>query len=191
MVLAQPFFWMWLYSTKRVKMIEGAKSVITFIGLYLIQYVFINQTTIGYYTPNILIQYIILTLTMIWLYGTRFTAQQAISLAFLTVYLNSIYWEFPYHMAELIQLSFYPQQLNQLLRLTPAIFFVTKFTFTRQSLKPIGYGYGVAVVSMLLVGSRIMPWTMTIPVHAVTRLVCVWFLAKTIMEATPSQAETE
>lgn len=185
LVLVQPFFWMWLFNTESFRIPDRFLTEFMILGFITVNVVLYTGFNVGYYTNNIIIQYILMVLAATWIYETRKPLQQAIALAFLTVYLNSLYWELPYHLAEILQGTFYTEQLYQLLRLIPAIFLIREYRFNDQSLQTLGLGYFVALVSVGI--NMAFPLMVCTPLFALTRPTCLWFLTKTIIEAEPKK----
>ena len=185
-VLAQPFLWMWLYRTDLIHVREGFIYLYTIIGVCTARLIQLSSFSVEYYTTPILLQYIYMTIMATWIFNIRYNVQQSISLAFLTVYLNSFYWEMPLHLAELIQTGPQIHMLSQLLRLTPLIFFLREYSFTHQSIRTLVYGYTVSLLIIFtkIFSNRILDYTAGHSVlTTVNRFVCAVALTKAVMEA--------
>lgn len=129
-ILGQPFLWMKLYDAD-VRVVEWAKYVFYVFAVGSIRLVWLINAEVGYYATHLINQYIVLTLVAVYLYSQRYGFKQALCLGFLTVFLNSYYWEIVLHVVEYLTVGYYhPAQFVQLWRLAPAIWFYKHFKFT-------------------------------------------------------------
>ena len=186
-VLAQPFLWMWLYDSPVLTIRESFKDKFATIGLCAAALIYKTGFSVAYYTTSILIQYIIMTLLATYIYNLRYDIKQAICLAFLTVYLNSFYWESPLHLAEIIEYhGLRSHMLPQFLRLTPVLFFASHYTFNAGSVKLLASGYFFSYIVLLLkkFSYRVLHYV-AYHNHAtmMVRFVCMVVLVTAIMEA--------
>lgn len=178
-ILGQAYLWMKLYDAD-IRVVEWAKYLFYIFAVGSIGLVWVIQAEIGFYNPWLIIQYIALVILSTYLYNQQNTIKNAVCLAFLTVFLNSYYWELPLHLAEYIQIGFYhPAQLKQLWRLFPLFFFIPKGMITKQSLKPLTGG---ALFSIGLMAYRSQRYRQPLQDfhHPVNRLVCLLVLVYAI-----------
>ena len=140
--------------------------------------------TVGFYTSTILIENILMVCLSTYLYNQRWTIKEAVCLGFLTVFLNSFYWEIVLHGAELLQYGFHVGQLVQYWRLVPLVFFLNKFSFNEENRTQIVYG--LIMISLFM----FIRWTFfrglsSVPIYTLTRFCALIILTKTVTEATP------
>jgi len=184
-VLLQPLFWMWLYDTK-IKFPENLKFIFYLAGLFAFAGVFYTGFEIGFYKSHLLLQYISMTLITFQIYNIRYNTQQALSLAFLTVFLNSFYWETPLHVAAWLSGESISNILLQVWRLFPLAFFIKRYELKRSQRVPIELGLIYSFTTMIL-ALYIIP-RYRIPLYALNRVICLFILTKTITEAEPKNA---
>jgi len=130
-----------------------------------------------------LIQYALLTMGATFLYNQRNPIKEAVSLAFLTVFLNSFYWEVPLHLAEFFH-GVHVGMLVQLWRLFPAVWFMKNYVFDEGSRWTLAQGLLFSLVLNGVAYLRLTPRLMT---HAIIRWGCLLFLVKAITEAKPKE----
>ena len=187
MVLGQPLAWMWVHgSTIRVP--DEIKYYFYLIGLQFILLIAATRVEVGFYTPNLLIQYALLTMIATFLYNQRSPIKEAVSLAFLTVFLNSFYWEIPLHLAELFSGAPHVGMLVQIWRLVPAVWFLGNYTFDDRSRWTLAKGLLFSLTLNVVAYLHIVPKLIT---HAIIRGGCLLFLVKTIVEAKPKISRHE
>ena len=182
-VIVQPVFWAYLYEWDR-GFNEEYKWGFYALSLAAISGIIITGFNVGFYDSILLIQYILLTCLSTYLYNQRWPIKESICLAFLTVFLNSFYWEIVLHGAELLQHGFYLGMLVQFWRLVPLVFFFNKFKFNKDSLNQIVYG--IILISVFM----FTRWTVfrglpSMPIFTLTRFCAMIILTKTVIEATP------
>jgi len=177
-VLLQPFAWMWLHGSSlqapkyyRYYFYLAAASAILLLGA--------TGFSVGYYRTHILVQYVLLTAASVCLYSQRFSFKDALCLGFLTVYMNSYYWELPLHIAEYLTLKFHAGMLVQLARLIPLPYLLSRYRPTSYALVKVGLGLSGAAVALhfrvsILMGNML---------YALARTFCLWCLTKTIIES--------
>lgn len=180
-VLGQPLVWMWLYDSK-IRVVDALKYNFYFVGLQVILIIAATGFEVGFYTSNLLIQYILLTMGATFLYNQRNPIKEAVSLAFLTVFLNSFYWEVPLHLAELFSGAPHIGMLVQFWRLAPAVWLMKKYVFDEGSRWTLAKGLLFSLILNALAYLQIGPRPI---IHAVIRGGCLLFLVKTITEAEP------
>lgn len=171
LILGQPLIWMRLYDAD-IHVSEGFKSLFYICGVASLGVVGVVKASIGFYATTLVMQYIALTMLATYLYSQRYEVKQAVCLAFLTVFLNSYYWELPLHLTEYFMGSFYVAQLVQLWRLTPLLFFIPRGMIARDSLKPLLAGAVFSFVLMVYRSQRYRQPFQAIT-HPVNRLVCL------------------
>ena len=179
LILGQPFLWMRLYDTD-LHVPEWFKHLFYIGGAVALEAVWVFKASIGFYTTHLIMQYIALTMIATYLYNQRYTIKQAVCLGFLTVFLNSFYWELPLHIVEFVLIGFYPAQLVQLWRLTPLIWFYKRDMLTMKIGKTLVYGFLFSLAA-LFSRTRIsrLPWNPYL--HPLNRLVCLLVLVYVII----------
>ena len=183
MVLGQPFAWMWMHGNK-VRVPDEIKYYFYLAGIQFILLVAATGAEIGFYTTNLLIQYVILTMGATFLYNQLSPIKEAVSLAFLTVFLNSFYWELPLHLAEIFSGAPYVGMLVQFWRLVPAVWFTKNYVFDEGSRRTLAKGLLFSLILNVIAYLQIGPRPI---IHAVIRGGCLLFLVKTIVEAKPKK----
>lgn len=181
LILGQPFAWMWMYDNK-IRVPHEMKYLFYLVGFEFMFLVTVTGFGIGFYTTSLLIQYILFTMGATFLYNQRNPIKEAVSLAFLTVFLNSFYWEVPLHIAELFSGPPHIGMLVQLWRLSPAVWFMGNYTFDDGSKKTLLKGL---VFSLAFCGIAYLQPGLKFILHPVIRGGCLLFLVKTITEAEP------
>ena len=182
-VLGQPLAWMWMYESK-IRVPHVIKYYFYLVGFQFILLVVATGAEIGFYTPNLLIQYALLTMGATFLYNQRNPIKEAISLAFLTVFLNSFYWELPLHLAEVFSGPPHMGMLVQIWRLVPAVWFLKNYTFDNRSRWTLAKGLLFSLILNVMTYLQLGP---KLIIHAIIRLGCLLFLVKTIVEAKPKE----
>jgi len=88
----QVLLWVNLYHSRLI--IPETLDLFFYIyGFMFLVLEYCTKFTIGFFTSWILIQYIVMVLFSVAVYQRRFNFKQALCLGFMTVYLNSFYWE--------------------------------------------------------------------------------------------------
>jgi len=181
LILGQPLIWMWVYDSR----LYWGWIEHLYYGVGVLAMVVINVTGFGYafYRSHILIEYIGMTLFATTIYRDTYSFKKAVSLAFLTVYLNSFYWELPWHWIQIWHMCLTLGLLTQFARLVPLMFFFRKYRFDKRSLNLALLG---PVISCAFVWLRINVFNklygMKIP-YAINRIICVYILINIIMDA--------
>lgn len=184
LVLVQPMFWMYLYDWDH-GFKEWYKWIFYFTAWVCICGIIVTRFTVGFYTSVILIENILMVCLSTYLYNQRWSIKESVCLGFLTVFLNSFYWEIILHAAELLQYGFNPGQLVQFWRLFPLVFFLRRFRFSKENQNQIVYGLVIISVFMFI------RWTLfkglsSVPIYTLTRFCALIILTKTVIESTPS-----
>lgn len=187
MILGQPLAWIWMYDSK-IRVPHVIKYYFYLVGFQFILLVVATGAEIGFYTTNLLTQYALLTMGATFLYNQNNPIKEAISLAFLTVFLNSFYWEIPLHLAEVFSGAPHIGMLVQLWRLVPAVWFLGNYTFDDKSKKTLAKGL---LFSLTLNGVAYLHIGPKLITHAIIRGGCLLFLVKTIVEAKPKISRHE
>jgi len=182
MILGQPFAWMWMYDNK-IRVPDEIKHYFYLSGFWFILLVATTGVEIGFYTTSLLIQYALLTMGATFIYNQRNPIKEAVSLAFLTVFLNSFYWEVPLHLAELFSGAPHVGMVVQLWRLAPAFWFRANYTFEKGFKRTLATGLLFSLIlniTAILLGLRFnfLP---------LIRVGCLYFLVKVIVEAKPKE----
>jgi len=183
MILGQPLAWIWMYDSK-IRVPHVIKYYFYLVGFQFILLVVATGAEIGFYTTNLLTQYALLTMGATFLYNQNNPIKEAISLAFLTVFLNSFYWEIPLHLAEVFSGAPHIGMLVQLWRLVPAVWFLKNYTFDNRSRWTLAKGLLFSLVLNAVAYLYLTPRLLT---HAIIRWGCLLFLVKTIVEAKPKE----
>jgi len=180
-ILGQPFLWMWLHENGWAFR-ENFKFTFYLLAEAFILAIFVTGFQIGYYRTHLIIQYAILTVIASYLYNQRNSIKEAICLGFLTVFLNSYYWEIPLHIAEFLSGPPHIGMLVQFWRLIPIPFFLARYKFTGKSRLFLSLGLGFSWVIMCL--RFILTLKLNyILLYALNRFICLLLLVKVIMEA--------
>jgi len=187
MILGQPLAWMWMHDNK-IRVPDEIKYYFYLSGFWFILLVATTGVEIGFYTTSLLIQYALLTMGATFLYNQRNPIKEAVSLAFLTVFLNSFYWELPLHLAEVFSGGLHVGMLVQLWRLVPAVWFLKNYTFDNRSKKTLAKGLLFSLILNVVAYLHLTPSLLT---HAIIRWGCLLFLVKTIVEAKPKISRHE
>ena len=188
-VMVQPMIWIILYNTPiylKYRQEEILKWIIYIFMEATLFGIIILKPSIGFYTTSILAQYTILITVSFYMFTQRNQVKDAIALAFLTVFLNSFYWEIPLHILEIVKVGFYPGQLVQFWRLLPLGFFLPRFTFTKEHARLIILG-PIFTILMVILYMAIKPVAAQIP-YFFARFICMAILTKTIIDAEPKQS---
>ena len=165
---------------------ENYKYLFYFAGVWFISFVYRFQFSFRYYTTSLLIQYALFTMAATYVFNQRHSIKQAVCLAFLTVFLNSYYWEIILHIVDYIAVfpNYYANLnvfLPQLWRLYPILFFHSRFKFREGWDRVLMFGVGVSTV---LAGLYLTYWPhLNTYFWMVNCVVCLMLLVKVIMEA--------
>jgi len=187
----QLLLWMYLYNSKIHfdRILEPIYYLAGFTTLFL---VYVNQTAIYFFSTKILMQYIALILLATQIYNSRFEFKQAVCLAFLTVFLNSFYWEFFYHVYEFqiwlpysLGWEWWYNRIPQWLRLVPAFWFTHNFNITDTKALRVGL-----VISFIFTYMRFV-WRVQSWIHPIHRVICLLLLVYTIISSTPKREKED
>ena len=183
LVIVQPVFWMYLYDWAH-GFNEQYKWVFYVWSLLAITGIVVTGFTVGFYTSIILIENILMVCLSTYLYNQRSPIKEAVCLGFLTVFLNSFYWEIVLHAAEILQYGFHLGQLVQFWRLVPLVFFLNRFRFNEENRTQIVGGLIMITLFMFI------RWTLfhglsSVPIYTLTRFCAMIILTKTVIEAEP------
>lgn len=99
-VYLQPLGWMWLYGRNpridpRLIYPAGAAAIIWLLW---------TGWSYAHYTNMLLISYVAMVMYVSWVFRWM-PGIRGVCVAFLIVFLNSFYWEFPIHVADLLELD--------------------------------------------------------------------------------------
>ena len=190
-VLGQPLFFMWLYETDMVTVRERVRWNYYIIAGLVFKLVYESKYSIGFYTNTLFLQYIVFTVLATYLFNQRYDIKQAISLAFLTVFLNSYYWELPLHLAEILSGQLHTGMIVQLWRLVPVLFFLKHYNFNALSRVQLSLGLLLSTGLMFIRYYRLVGYTVFPYLHPLNRVVCLMILVKVIIEAPPKLILTQ
>lgn len=189
LILGQSLFWMWLYESKynfpdklKYRFIQGS-------ACFLITSIILNFE-VGYYTNHLIVLYTLMTLLSFYIYYQRKPLKEAICLAFLTVFLNSYYWELPLHLAEILSGTLHIGMIVQLWHLTPIPFLLKHFQFQENTRATLSIGL---VFSTIIMVARFLlrlniSWIYWSYLYDLTRIICLILLTKVIIEANPKNS---
>lgn len=157
-------------------------SALTFIT------VLFTGLEVGYFTNIILLQYIVFVYFSVRIYNNKFEFKKAVCLGFLTVFLNSFYWEFFYHVYEFqiwipysLYYSWWVLRVPQWLRVVPAFFVVRNFNIVDR--KPLMFGLVVSFILTYINFTYAIPNMAHLVFHFIHRVLALGCLVKTIYEA--------
>lgn len=175
----QMFLWFNLYHSKIFTsddLLERLFYTVCVLNIPILDY---TQFSIGYFTTSLLIQYNFFILGATIIYRGRFNFNKSVSLAFLTVFLNSFYWEFFYHVYEFqiwmpysFNLDWWYIRLPQWIRLLPAFFIVRNFKITDTRWLMLGL-----VISFILTYAK-FTWrglSLLLPINRTVALICLLY----------------
>lgn len=153
----------------------------------------VYQPRIGFFTPSILTQYVWMVVAATTVFNVSYSFNKAVSLGFLTVFLNSLYWELPYHLLEmynagagLLVLDWWIVRLPQWIRIAPAFFLYRNYDL--RNLRYLAVGL---VASYVLMYIRLKYHILGVNIHPVARLICLGLLVKTVLESPEKEREEE
>lgn len=134
LVFSQPFIWWWFYN-QHFKI----PRIIDYLAAYLTVQVIFMVIALGiqyeFYKTHLIVQYIIMLFLSYRIFASRMDISDSIALAFLTVYMNSYYWESVLHFQEytmhILAGSIFINY-RELWRLIPILFFIRKFKFDKE-----------------------------------------------------------
>jgi len=185
-ILLQPLFWMWLHNSKVWFRERVAKELFTIVSVAVFFSAWSIGVSMGYYTTFLILQYIVFTVLAVYVFDTRRSFKQAISLGFLTVWLNSFYWEAPLHLAELLSGGPHIGMLVQVWRLAPLPFLLKNYSFDKYAKPTLAVGLFLSTVIMYLrIYLHIKYWWM----YPLNRLICLLLLVKVVAEAKQNAKE--
>jgi len=182
MVLAQPFFFMWLWDQEIFIVDRGLDAFYIFCGVSALL-IGVFNIEVGYYSTRLLLQYVLFVALSTKIYNGRFGARESICLAFLTVYLNSYYWELVLHLMEYRTLQFHIGMVVQLMRLTPLLFFKNHVTLNKRTRELLLYGVGYSLITVYIrITYHIFNSNLAHFLHFANRAVCLGILIKVIID---------
>ena len=176
-VLIQPIIWEMWYSRG-----VGFGFVQTNLMFFLLTYgIYVSGAEYAFYNNQLVIFYSLMTWFSYVFYSLFFRDKQALGLSFITVFLNSFYWELPYHVADIIQNIFYPAMLVQWWRLYP-ILFLRKQGWV-YDWKWIKIGVYTSIVIMVFKYGFLAVRHYTLYLNFVNRFICLLILLRVIVQA--------
>ena len=180
LVLGQPLFWMWLYDTKLVQIRETFRWSFYVLSITAWMLVYQSGFSVGFYTNSLLLQYISMTMLAVQIFNTRYDIKKALALGFLSVFLNSYYWELPLHLAEVMSGNLHVGMIVQMWRLIPVPFLLHRYDFTGYDRAVLTVGLGFSTIVMVL---RVFYGISGFVLYPINRFVCLCLLIKVLIEA--------
>lgn len=195
LILGQPLFFVALYDWKQLKIPPWVEPYLYLAATCALLVVKLTHWEIMFYTNNLWVQYIIMVVTSYAIYRDKYPIKEAGCLAFLTVFLNSFYWETPLHLADFITgagniLGNLGVWIPQLWRLYPATFFLPRFNYKPTAKKKLLAGLVFSAAIMGLIFGLHIVGPMKQLYYLVNRFVCMIILTQVTLEAEPKTAET-
>jgi len=181
-VLGQPLFWMWLYGSDKIVIRERFRWSFYFISVCMFRLIQQSGVSVGFYSNSLLLQYVALTILAVNIFNQRYNIKQALCLGFLTVFLNSYYWEIPLHLAEVLSGTLHVGMVVQLWRLIPVPFFLKHYKFTVRDRAILSVGLAFSTVIMFTVLFVGVP-DYKLMLYSVNRFVSMCLLIKVLIEA--------
>ena len=180
-VLGQPLFWMWLYGSDKIVIRERFRWSFYFISVCMFRLIQQSGVSVGFYSNSLLLQYVALTILAVNIFNQRYNIKQALCLGFLTVFLNSYYWEIPLHLAEVLSGTLHVGMVVQLWRLIPVPFFLKHYKFTVRDRAILSVGLAFSTVIMFTVLFVGVP-DYKLMLYSVNRFVSMCLLIKVLIE---------
>ena len=169
----QLFLWFNLFHYKPT-LPRIIKSLFYVIGGLMVPLIHLTQPHIGYFTPLILTQYTVYILAATAIYETQFNFNEAVSLGFLTVFLNSFWWEMFYHVYEFqiwfptsLTLGWWVARMAQWIRVLPYFYLRRNFEFKKLWAVQVGLVVSYVLTRLRFV-NHIHAW-----IHPVHRVFCL------------------
>ena len=181
-VLGQPLFWMWLYGSDKIVIRERFRWSFYFISVCMFRLIQQSGVSVGFYSNSLLLQYVALTILAVNIFNQRYNIKQALCLGFLTVFLNSYYWEIPLHLAEVLSGTLHVGMVVQLWRLIPVPFFLKHYKFTVRDRAILSVGLAFSTVIMFTVMFVRVP-DYKLVLYSVNRFISLCLLIKVLIEA--------
>jgi len=191
MVLGHPLLWMWLLDNG-VAMNEREGRRFYALFMFFAAYVVADSGfSVGYYTTELIVLYIAMAAASTYIFNARLPIAESVCLGFLTVQLNSVYWELPLHVAELLSAGPHVGMLVQAARLLPLLYFRGRVALGRRGRRLLLTGFAASTyISLLKV--YIFPPGLGFYVLSVARVTCLLLLTAVVLEgltaATPREA---
>ena len=186
-IYGQCIFFMALLYLKNYQLPEWSKGLFYISGFGFIAGVILTNWSIMFYTNTLWVQYTVFVMLATMFFNEHYPIKEAICLGFLTVFLNSYYWELPLHFTDYAMT--FPNWLGnmgvflpQLVRLLPLMYFLPNYTLTSTSKKLLVTGLIFSSILMMIRFTVLRPYGGFI--WAINRLVCLLVLVKVILEAT-------
>ena len=136
LIYVQIFFWFWFYDFEGItKYLSTRQFEIIFYWFAIAASIFFRlimpDFRFGHYTGFVISVYIYITAFAFHLYSQTFEYYKAASLAFMTTFLTSVYWEFVLHVGSWNQGAFDFNQVVQMLHFLPAIWLLKRFKYDK------------------------------------------------------------
>jgi len=120
-IYLQPLAWMWLYGQR---LSEKLNLVVYPAGTAAAVWLRVSGWSYAHLTNELLITYVLMVMFVTWVFRSR-VGIQPMCLGFLIVFLNSFYWEFPIHVADLLEMDNLGVVAIQTMHLLPAPFLLS------------------------------------------------------------------
>lgn len=179
----QMFVWFRLYNYRELpKIVEPGFYVAGAMAFLL---VYLTKFSVDFFTTTILMQYIIYVVASTAIYSTKYGFSKAVSLGFLTVFLNSFWWEIFYHIYEVqiwypvsLTVGWWLNRLIQYLRVMPFFWLREKFV-----LRETWVVYPVLLVSYFLTRLRFVNHVSGLFLHPLHRMICLISIIYVVMKS--------
>lgn len=193
----QWLFWMTLYDKEVDINWEGLETPFYVTGLFAVLMTLVWGLGVGPYKPYHLVLYILMTLFSVYFFNTgprNRDFKQSLCLGFLTVFINSFYWELPIHLSAYLMFGLNATRdiIQLLIHIVPIVWVVREFEFkeTRKWYMVQLLG-GYLAVNVYVFSTWFFdylgfysytPWVNMVA-HGVLRLVCLLILNRIIYRA--------
>jgi len=119
-------------------------------------------------------------------FNIKYRFKEAVSLGFLTVFLNSFYWELPLHLAELLSGPPHVGMLVQACRLIPLPWLLNHYEFDKKRSKVL-ITVGLFISYLLHIIAYMNLFAPRTSIHVLNRVFSLGFLVTTVYLAKPKK----
>jgi len=132
LVYAQSFFWVWLLRRRDLNayFFDELKPFIVAIWGVVYLELLTSGFSFNHYTNEILRLYTVMVGVAVLLYSRKFDVKDALCYAFLTVFINSYFWEISFHFNKILVYGINPNDVIQGFHLITAYLFYREITIT-------------------------------------------------------------
>jgi len=198
LIFSQPLIWIYILKFKH-KIPDGFSSLIDYMPLLsipLFLYIYHFKVHFQFYSMSLLIIYIIFVNVSYTILSFKFNKVEALCLAFLIVYMNSLYWELNLHFVALIQgeISNTIKQIVSHVYFIPFLMPMLKIRERNKAIKTLLYGLVFTASMNIYRGFYFFlrtyfrrndyPFSLSgsfFYVNIMIRVVCLMFLLKTFI----------